>query len=244
MTPDDISTIEKRLNFTLPDTYRETLLTGVLVDGADPAPYFLQDPKELMISNLELRFLEGRHKFGDACWSETDINIGSDMGENYYGLRLDDPQCAVRSFSYDDGAYEIRYQSLPEFFDYLADLFQKHPQLKSPPSAAESPWLDMSVTRTKVPRESVLDPILLEEWTAFVIADPDLELRGFEMRNNPFTNQQIRLDDPGLAVLTVGESEKKFLYRYGRITVSNPDSEVIAKLQQAAAALDACVMNE
>lgn len=32
MTPDDISTIERRLGVTLPDLYRKILLEGVLIE--------------------------------------------------------------------------------------------------------------------------------------------------------------------------------------------------------------------
>lgn len=243
MTPDDIATIETRLGVTLPDLYREMLLDGVLIDGADPSPFFLQHPKAILVYNLELRIVESRFKFGDACWSETDINIGNDAGENYYGLRLDDPQCPVRGYSLDDGEYRIRYPSLPAFFEELTERFRKYPQLKSPP-VYESSSTEMAVARTEVPQESILDPISLEEWTAFVEADPDLELRGFEMRYNPFKSQRYRSDDPGLAVLTAGDSEQKFKYLYGRITVRNPSPEAIAKLQQAAEALNARVISE
>lgn len=250
MTNVDLTTIEQRLSLSLPKKYRQALLAGVKVDGFDPSPYFEQDAKEILISNLELRMAPRDDAFAGARWPEKYICIGSDECGNYYSISADDPNCTVTFFDHEADAFEPQSKSLSAFFRFIADLFKRvPPRLMRAADDDEPidvrkmmPTPDAFIARTEKLRDSVLNPITLAEWTAFVESDADLQLRGFRTMVNLFTNEEHRSSCPGLATLGSGTAQQSFEYALGRILIRRPSENALAKLEQAAKALNAKVI--
>jgi hypothetical protein len=244
MTPNDISTIEERLRVTLPNPYRQALLSGVAITGTDPAPYFQQSARELLITNLELRMVPRQDAFGGAPWPSRFVWIGADGCGNSYCIDADDPHCAVRFFDHETNSFETISGNLSGFFAHLADLFARVPRPVGhgdvparAPSAQQSPHA--VVARTDFWRESVLDPISTAEWAAFVDADSELQMRGYRVLVNPFTKAEVRVDSPGLAIMNDGGTMREFQHGFGRVSVRRPGAAALEKLKHAAAALNA-----
>lgn len=249
MNRDDLTILEQRLGLSLPDPYREALLAGVTIGVSDPAPYFHQDVKELLILNLELRMAPCDDSFCGKSWPAQFICIGEDECGNYYSIAADDPHCAVQFFDHEADAFEEAATSLLKYFEYISDLSDRMAAVMGDRdgSSAESthqspPSSDVVVARTEEPRESVLDPILMSEWTSFVESDPELELRGFRTMVNPFTKEEERIGCPGLAVLDGATAAQEFQFAFGRVVVRRPGPAALQKLNQAAKALNAKVI--
>ena len=241
MNHDELAAIEERLGVRLPGAYRDSLLRGVRIADGDPDLYFQQDPNELLISNLELRMFPGTGVFAGAAWPIDQICIGNDGCGNYYSISTGDPNCAVWFF-------ETISPTLDEDFAYLADLFQRVAILREnrapvdPPARTVVLDPDAVVARSKTPRESVLNPISLDEWSAFVDSDADLKMREYSSMLNPFTGGELRIEYPGLAVMHVGDRVYEFKYIFGRIVARRPAPAALAKLEQAAVALNGRVL--
>jgi hypothetical protein len=87
--------------------------------------------------------------------------------------------------------------------------------------------------------------LTLDEWLRVVNEDPHLRLDGFAEVHSP-KGEVIRYENKGLAVWTAHSSklEVRFDYRNGKIVVTNPDAEVLAKMRSVAAKLGARVRGE
>lgn len=250
MNIQDLQNIESRLALLLPDAYRELLLKGVTLDGSLPEPYLKQEVKELLITNLQLRMTPRKDAFAGAAWPSKYVCIGDDGCGNYYCIAADDPGCEVFLFDHDENAFMPVSGNLREYIEYISNLFESVAAIKG--NRADSlevpkkatPSDDAVISRTDDPRESVLNPISLEEWTAFVAADADLEMRGYARMINRFTNEERRFDWPGMAVLHAGKKDHEFIYAYGQISVRKPDRTALKKLKQVAASLNAKLITD
>lgn len=251
MNLEDLQLIERHLNLVLPDVYRQTLLVGVTINGADPEPYFVQDAKELLLSNLELRMRPAPNAFAGAPWPAEYFCIGNDGCGNEYAIDVRDPACQVRLCDHDLGAFDPRGDDLPGYLRSLKDLFDWRDTTIDVYEDAADVGVDSApsryyavVTRANERRESVLNPITLDEWKTVVAADPDLQLREYEIRRNPFSAEEIRISRPGLAVMNGLGAMEKFEFFYGRITVCCPSVIALEKLAQFALALNAKLITD
>ncbi len=108
---------------------------------------------------------------------------------------------------------------------------------------------DVHITR----RHDWFDPegpeISLEEWLAFVAADPEMRLDG-HAETRLQDGSVFRTVQRGLSVWTAYSQHDDsgnmawFLYRKGYITVKNPDEEIIRKMWSIAQALSAKVQGD
>jgi hypothetical protein len=107
---------------------------------------------------------------------------------------------------------------------------------------------DIHITRANDWAKAKSVPILLEEWLALIQADPEMRLDGFAEAEIP--EGVLRYEHRGLAVWKaysgngVGGNMAWFDYVDGRITVKNPDKEIIAKMKQIAKMLGARVVGD
>jgi hypothetical protein len=105
---------------------------------------------------------------------------------------------------------------------------------------------DVHITRATEWFESEDTPITFEEWTAFVKSDPSMRLDGFAEA----AVGGLRYESPGLAVWTAYSGHGKkgnmawFDHDEGRITVKNPDEEILGKMRAIAKKLGARVVGD
>ena len=88
--------------------------------------------------------------------------------------------------------------------------------------------------------------ISIEEWAAFIESDPEMRLQGFAEFVNPKTGENIRYENPGLAVWT-GHSRDPVVFfdlRQGDVSVDPTDQEVFAKMSMIARHFKALVMGD
>lgn len=241
MTPDELVEVERRLSLSIPDWYRQTLLRGVRIEGRDPHPYVYSSAKELLITNLTLRMSPRPDAFCGGSWPADLLCIGDDGCGNYYCIRVGGSEKGVLIFDHEVDEFETVAKSLAAHFAQLADLFRRFPPSEGSVSTADEDEPEATkeacVTRSDDPRESVLNPILIEEWTRFVDSDPDLEMRGYRRMIDPFKKSEKRIPRPGLAVLRTSSREEQFEYAFGRITVINPSPRALEKLRFVAETL-------
>ncbi|MCA9028984.1 MAG: SMI1/KNR4 family protein [Planctomycetaceae bacterium] len=248
MNSEDLTLIETRLALKLPAAYRDALLAGVELNSSAPEPYFQQDATELLITNLELRMSPNQDAFDGGAWPADGICIGDDGSGNIYFIRANDEKCAVECYDHETGEFEAVSDSLEGYFAYIENLLRtmaaitggRGPSIDSPPVAEHKSGA--AIVRTATLRESVLNPISMEEWTAFVESDAELEMRGYRSIVNPFNREEIRTESPGLAVMQEDDSNQEFEYTCGRIMVRRPSHAALAKLDEAASVLNAKVL--
>jgi len=108
---------------------------------------------------------------------------------------------------------------------------------------------DLHITRATDWTESEAAPILLEEWIAFVEADPEMRLEDVAIgRVNG--KPAISYQNEGLAVWTAYSGHDPegnmawFDYCDGRIVVKNPDEEIRRKMKQIAVHFGAAVIGD
>ena len=108
---------------------------------------------------------------------------------------------------------------------------------------------DVHISRTEEWTESESDPISLDEWLAYVSADPEMRLEGkavVGLGDGP----EMRYESQGLAVWTAYSQPRAaddrvwFDHRDGCIVVKNPDGEVLGKMLRIATTLDAFVVGD
>ena len=91
--------------------------------------------------------------------------------------------------------------------------------------------------------------ITLDEWLAYVEADPEMRGDGYAEAKAP-DGSVLRVDDPGIAVWTAwskhgeGGGMAWFSHFEDRISFKNPDVEVLRKMHQIAVTLDAMVQGD
>jgi len=97
--------------------------------------------------------------------------------------------------------------------------------------------------------ESEAAPITLDEWKEFVEQDAEMRLDSAAEATSP-AGETIRVESEGLAVWTaysghgVGGNMAWFDWRHGKITVKNPDPEILGKMFKVAQALNAKVQGD
>jgi len=82
--------------------------------------------------------------------------------------------------------------------------------------------------------------ISLAEWREYIAADPGLTLSETVSGIHPLTQAPLHIRTPGRAVLNSGE---EILYREGRIGCEGVSENLIKKLSQIAAALNASLFD-
>src|SRR5262245_32452886 len=97
---------------------------------------------------------------------------------------------------------------------------------------------DIHITRAENWTDSESAPITLDEWKAFVAADPEMRMDNFAEITTPL-GEKLRYDNEGIAVWLPGAKDGQggwLDYRNGRIVVKYPGDEMLAKMRQIAAA--------
>ena len=98
---------------------------------------------------------------------------------------------------------------------------------------------DLHITRADRWSNSESAPISLDEWAAYVAADPEMRMDGFA--ETEVDGGILRVESAGLAVWVSYSGHGKhgnmawFDYWRGRIGVKNPDDEIIGKMKRIAA---------
>lgn len=108
---------------------------------------------------------------------------------------------------------------------------------------------DVHITRAKDWLQSEKQPISLQIWLAFVEQDPEMEREAVAL-GRVEDEPAITYSSDGLAVW-IGYSghdpdgnKAWFDWHEGRIVVKNPDDEILAKIKQIAAHLQANVIGD
>ncbi|HEX6813198.1 MAG TPA: hypothetical protein VF384_16360 [Planctomycetota bacterium] len=108
---------------------------------------------------------------------------------------------------------------------------------------------EVHITRAAEWLDSETKPITIEEWLAYLASDPEMRLDGFAEARTP-EHRTLRLESKGLAVWTAwhgegrGQGHAWMDHREGRITVKNPDPEMLAKMCTIATQLGAIVQGD
>jgi hypothetical protein len=183
------------------------------------------DPKTLLVFNLELRESPDLPK--DKLW------LTGDGCGNYYFVEAGDRRGAVSLWSHDPPGIEPMNEDLAAFLKSAEQI---------DPIATEAPPGDAYISRTKVPGESILDPIGLEEWLAVVRQIPALEFVGYLKGTNPLTGEEMRFESPGLSIGRVGGRGFYIGLRHGRLSADRLFDEAKPLVEQIAGALGCHVM--
>lgn len=106
---------------------------------------------------------------------------------------------------------------------------------------------DVHITRADDWSESESNPITLDEWLTYIANDPGMRLDNSAEVETP--DGVLRYENEGLAVWTAYSAHDQngmawFDYRRGQIIVKNPDNEILAKMKQVAAALQAKIIGD
>ncbi len=108
---------------------------------------------------------------------------------------------------------------------------------------------DFHITRASEWSESESAPIRLDEWKAYVAADPEFRMDNFAKVTTP-QGETIRYDNEGLAVWTRYSGNREdgnmawFDHWRGRIAVKNADDEIRKKMKKIAAFFGARVVGD
>jgi hypothetical protein len=107
---------------------------------------------------------------------------------------------------------------------------------------------DVHITRAEEWSRSKEHPITLDEWLAYVDSDAEMRLDGFAEVTTP-SAERLRIEARGIAVWTAYSRHSNgatawFSHRSHKVTVTNPDAEVISKMARIAAALGAHVQGD
>jgi hypothetical protein len=212
----DLGEVEVRLGGPVPGAYREL---------AEVEPEFLVergfDPKTLLVLNLQLR-----------CWEHVDSQakffLNGDGCGNYYFTELAVEAERVLLWSHDPPGIEDPDYRLPA---YLRESDQEC-RVDFPVRSGT-----LYICRSALYGESILEPIGLAEWVAAVEATAGITHVGYREGRNPFTDETIRVDSPGLALIA-GSNRPSVSFHYGRAELEDrPDHRAIA--QQLAKSLQA-----
>jgi hypothetical protein len=105
---------------------------------------------------------------------------------------------------------------------------------------------DVHITRAEDWIESESEPISLDEWSTYLLSDPEMRPEPRATATSP-TGQVITIEGQGLAVWTAhpeGKGPVWFGHRRGCVTVKNPDGATLEKMLQIAARFHARVMGD
>ncbi len=108
---------------------------------------------------------------------------------------------------------------------------------------------DIHITRASHWTQSEQTPITLDEWKAYVAADPEMRMDNFAEATTT-EGETLHIDAEGIAVWIsysghqVDGNMAWFTYLFGDIRVKSPDEEILAKMRSIAKALGARVMGD
>lgn len=100
---------------------------------------------------------------------------------------------------------------------------------------------DLHITRSRDWTESESNPISLDEWLGYIANDPEMRLDNYAEAKVGET--VLRVESIGLAVWLsysghgIGGGMAWFSFHKGRVTVKNPDNEIIGKMKLIAVCL-------
>jgi hypothetical protein len=177
------------------------------------------DPRTLIILNLELRSV-GLPAGG--------LYLSGDGFGNYWFVAAADRRGKVALWSHDPPGIEPTKWHLLEFLQV---------QEQESPISTEAPPGDVYISRTKVPGESILDPITLREWVDVVKQVPCMRFLGYKPGRNPFTGEQMRFNSPGGALARHNEREIFFQLVFGRVRAERVGADTAVLMQQLAGLL-------
>jgi hypothetical protein len=242
----DITKIETHLKIKLPKDCSRFLLSLPSHEfftcwEKEPAFYaeVFSDPEWMIVQNLQLR--QAGPLFGGKPWPTTYLAVGSDGCGNTYCIDTAAKRGdAVLMFDHDPKNAFI--EVAPSWSKFTAD-WRRIPSKNAEETKAEKRTL--IITRAPIPWKGVLHPISLEEWTAYVSSDPEMQLLGYREMANPFTGEVTRVDSPGYAVWKKPTKAKTAaVHKFGCITMEGESSGRVKTMKQIAKALDANVMDE
>ncbi|MCX4029139.1 hypothetical protein H0A36_17230 [Endozoicomonas sp. SM1973] len=177
----DITNLEKRLSLSVPPEYSEILYSGKMPTGFDV--------KTLCVLNLEL-------------WSnlnESEIKnrffLSGDGCGNYYFVETN-RDAEVFLLSHDPVGIEKTGMVLDQF---LKNAVQECPIMQDLEQG------ELAICRTDIPGESILNPIMLDEWLQAIENVQGINHLGYREGKNPFTGEVHRFDIPGYAVAETSE---------------------------------------
>ncbi len=108
---------------------------------------------------------------------------------------------------------------------------------------------EVHITRKEEWSEENGPEITIEEWKNYIAADPEIRLDGSAEATTPDSNV-LRVESPGLSVWLAYSGHEKngnmawFDHFEDRITVKNPDKEILVKMYVIASALGAKVQGD
>lgn len=108
---------------------------------------------------------------------------------------------------------------------------------------------DVHITRKEEWFSDEGEAIPLEEWQAYVAADPEMRLDGVAEATTP-EGTVLRVENPGLAVWVAysGHDDSGnmawFSHHGDKVSVKNPDDEILRKMHAIASALGARVQGD
>jgi hypothetical protein len=120
--------------------------------------------------------------------------------------------------------------------DYLGDRWE----LESQPDPIES-TKGVFALRADHPFRSILHPITMQEWLAYIKRHPNIELDETQATTNPFTGETIVARRwPGRARLITGSNSHRITYLHGALSFGSHDFAQL-EIEQIAADLDSHV---
>jgi hypothetical protein len=108
---------------------------------------------------------------------------------------------------------------------------------------------DVHITRKNNWFERDGATITLEEWNNYVTSDPEMSLEGFAEATTP-DGSVVKLESPGLSLWTAYSGQEKnssmawFHHFEDRVSVKNPDEEILIKMYSIASLLNAKVQGD
>lgn len=176
-----IADLEQRLGLRVPPSLARVMKKpGRLADAGD----LYVTAERLLLANLELRNPDGP-MLGERTWAEELLLVGHDGCGNYHFV--DTKTDSALTFDHETDALEAQ-GSVESFLAAYR-----------PWSTWEEPVDDRPVVSRVAPSwKSMLDPIRLDTLRAALRGDEALVYLGFRNRQNPFTDERVRFEEPGL----------------------------------------------
>jgi hypothetical protein len=247
---------ERLLGVALPDAYRqflERLPDPGPTRGWQGAPTFeiyntlhlINHAEGLAVENRQLRY-EGRAAFAGEPWPDRYVAIGNDGCGNIYCLDVGtDPSPALMMFDHDPEDDFVETE--PSYAAFFASL--EIPEPTTDQRGGSDEGLDDSdaepaliLARVAEPWQSILDPIRLVAWRAYIESDPTLKFIGDREMRNPFTGEAIVIRVPGLADAVWEPSRGRTVpieYHFGRLTMEGDHPGGLETMKRIARALNA-----
>lgn len=193
----DLDDLERLCPCDIPDEYIE------YVEASKPSDLTKRgfDPKTLCVLNLQLR------EWDREGWTKDRFFLTGDGLGNYYFISTKG-ETDVKLWCHDPPGIDDQGQNLESF---LASVIQNDPIIRSLRPKT------ICIARTEIIGESILEPISLAEWQQAIAACEGVRYLGVRIGRNPFTDEEMRFDAPGLAVADVDEKAVNLQLSSGRV---------------------------